>query len=662
MNYVLVQDEQYRLGIEGPPPAGPMFQATETQTFIGVPVMLDKAVSFDGNGGLQQPVANEDLNTAPSQNLAVAASNPQGSTLPRGLLPPQPLQAQQQQQQTSASEQLAVIPANVVGPSTFVSEMPQGDNPPAGDLPPQVREERGGDQSKTMEGWVPLDIEGAHLAKGLGVKLQVEEDKPVESAGQGTRYNIRKPEVEIIPTNSVKLNDVIVGTKNERFPVYPGGGRNPKVVIHAQNVIIRDEDPRTTVGATGTSNIKQVPAYTAVPQLNNFLRDQLRLAAMNQLLQSHPLNNKPFPRPLTLREIAQAARNGQYPRDLPPDTLLQQASQLQVNIPHMVKVRPDAIASGSIQQHSKIAHPGGGGLGSLYRNLLQSEGAPELFDPRSPVEYSLLAALSGQNLKVPSVPRFKSNHASPDYGDSVGYKAIKDGKEPVQIVQAQHEPTVGDLLNPDVLNNGNLRQMSEQLLKQMIIQELQNEEPQLPHPGAPRHRPKPLARPRPVPYGTNAHPFAYLAGGQQGSPADAIFEETYEYNLPPGVSVEDFMNGDDTGVYGKRPGGPSYSGASDDGAIPVNKDTLMEFGKGLFYQALDFSRNHNPMTLFSKIRSLPPVKVDLYKVPMGIPEGLMDKLPEKWRSDGPRAGPPRPPSHKRGRRKNAPRKNNSKFY
>ncbi|ODM92591.1 hypothetical protein Ocin01_14087 [Orchesella cincta] len=711
-----------QLDIDTPPQGGSAFQTT--QTYIGTPVVIQKEVFLDGKNGFQKFV--DDLNIGASQIILDRTGPTSGGDpeLARGLVPPSPIITQQstlQLQDAAASTQIAqVIPANLVGPSTFVSNAEQATassqiiqrnqvKNSQRDVPlPQSR-------PKKMDGWVPLDQEGTRIAKAVGAQLQGDSepatllDESVSYKNVGYSPKTSANEVDAA-TTTVQVDNLVIGTNSHsaskkltaKYPVYPGSNSaekpHPKVVIHAQNVIIRDNLPENSPEAANSpaenstsGNIQQFQAYSKVPQLNNFLRDQLRIAAMNQLLQSqialqaqeplplpplHPLSDKAFPPSLSPTRNCSGARNGHFPPSL-IEPQPSASSMMSFNIPHFVRMSPDARPLASIQSHSKIPFPGG--LGAIYRNLLQNSGGggSSLFDPREPLDHSLLAALSGQRQKSPRFippPHFKS--ARPDYGDGVAYKFTENPETPedsqdqdkqkphippITIVSA--EPSRPPPPPPPPLGGGSLSQISDDLLKQLIIEELDNSNsnPLLPssnpfyggRPQPPRGR-----RPsRPFPYGTNAHPFSFLNGGGPDSDIQESYN-SYGSAGPSDTTSTYIFEGDDDISYGGSPGGPpppsggDYdSSDSEPGIMPLTKETMMSLGKSLFHQALDFSKNHNPLTFIQRVRKLPPVKFELYKMPVGIPEGMVNTLSGKQRGPPSHAppsnyGPPPPRSYR----------------
>lgn len=707
--------------------------------------MVGTPIRLDGAGGVMVPgfPIHGDPATAGSQIVPqfVAAPHPPPGPpgpvpLTTGLVPPVPLNLNiGDLQAQGSSNQGQIIPANIVGPSTFVSEAPR--SPPAyappppayapppsppqqyqqpqqqhQQPPPQQQQHQYQQQSpsqhhntqytpqqpiqqatlkhqqqdqKTMDGWVPLDNDGSKLAKAVGVKITTDEDvarqrqvqeqryakeqklqeqrQVLESPSQpdykDTGYSIKVQdeeqqvdnELEILQTNAVRLgatpkDHVLVFEK--RQPVYPGKNQDSstKVVIHAQNVIIRNGPDGELESITHSNDsinpVSTFPAYQQVPQLNHYLREQLRLAAMNQLIQSavsqpvmqpimHALQDKPFPRPLSLREIAAAVRNGEFPQPTRDQLLDPMAAQptvlspthMELNLPLLVRMRQNQVAQQQVQDPvslGSIATQDKVPLGSLYTVLQQ-----QLFDPTEPVDYSLLAALHQQ----------KHQHkpaATTDYGDSVKYSAStrNKGKEVVQVVDA--EPVTL------VKQTGNLRHISENALKQLLLQELhevENESQQqvlLPVGISNVHRP---VRNKHL-YGTNSHPFAFLGEepethvtAHEPQVLKPLYEETIEYTLPHGEKIEDYVYGDAGGDTKDH----STFGLDehDVDAKALDSETLVRLGKGVLNSALVFSRHHNPLTLWNRLRKLPPVKVDLYKVPVGIPEGIMDKLPERFK-------------------------------
>ncbi|CAL8136215.1 unnamed protein product [Orchesella dallaii] len=767
--------------IDTPPQGGPAFQTTTT--YIGTPVVIQKEVSLNGKRGLQKFM--EDLNFGASQivvdrtgpsSTSTSTSGGEGLLLARGLVPPAPMIQQGNDEQTASAstQQAQIIPANLVGPSTFVQDAPllllkattppqiilqreQQQQLPVGKEQQQLEiNSNSNTHQKTMDGWVPIDKQGTRVAKAVALELQtqgggespeiipiVDNNSAFKNIGYSPRQSLASPNDVDSGATTVQVDNLIIGTNSggasskltAKYPVYPGNleRNSAKVVIHAQNVIIRDNNGVNQEGSSsassvedenvnninGTGNTKQFQAYSQVPQLNHFLRDQLRIAAMNQLIQSqlqlqsqaqlpglHPLADKAFPRPLSLREIAQAARNGQFPpnfgaRSHPPppgfnDPLLGSSSLMSFSIPHFVRMRPDARPLPSIQSQSKVPFPGG--LRNIYQNLFQNSGPPPSsgFDPREPLDYSLLSALSGQRQKPNSLPPSLFKTSRPDYGDSVGYNSAETPQEetdseqneqgekgkvpPIKIISA--EPASDKprgppppSFNPQGGGSGSLSQISDDLLKELIIQELDNSNshPLLPSSNPFLSRPGPGGgpprgrRPRPSSYGSNGHPFAYLNNGP-----DSSFQESFNPYGSAGPSGPDttsyFLGGNDddadhVSTYTYEGGPPSHSssgsssssssGYEDDdgsspGIMPLTKDTMISLGKSLFHQALDFSKQHNPMTFIQRVRKLPPVKFELYKMPVGIPEGMLDTLQGKQRGGrggGPGPGPGPGPEH-----------------
>lgn len=482
-------------------------------------------------------------------------------------------------------------------------------------------------------GWVPLDNDGSRLAKGVGVRVSVDDDiRKAEFKGNSLSSRPRTQgdsnELEIIPTNSVKVDDedVVIG-KSVNSPVYPG--RSSKVVIHAQNVIIRGGPDGGTIEDiynNTASNVRQYQAYQNVPRVNPFLRNQLRNAAMSQLLQSamtdtaHPLSEKPFPRPLSLREIAQAVRSGEFPqptrdqllnRPSGSDPMSTQSSapspnELEINIPHKFKLAKDSLTQGSIASGNQ-------------------------YDPREALEYSLLAQIAAN--------RQRASHRPPstlDYGDSVKYSADDPKREPtpspslrapIQVVETDTQPL---LQQPIALlsNSGNLRDISGLVLKNLLLQELKetDDEHQVLLPAGLGPQAPPIDRPLRTlkhVYGDNGHPFS------DDGTSTHVIDETIEYEIPPGVSIEDVLAHEGKGHDHEEEHHPEG-----EEPLPLNKDTLVRLGKVALNKALLFSRHHNPLTFLEKVAQLPPVQVELYKVPVNIPNKMVDKLPLNWKITG----------------------------